>query len=137
MFNMLKQEQTRTRTRPLKVLLVDDELSTQKMVGRRLEASGYQVLLAGSGRLALELARDQSPDVIVMDIMMPDMSGDDAAFRLKNDERTARIPIIFLTCLVQPNEASESNFKAGENMILPKPMDSGQLISTIEKVVGR
>ena len=124
------------RTKPVKVLLVDDELSTQKMIERRLVANGYEVLLAGDGVEALEVAFDKHPDVIVMDVMLPGMNGDDAAYRLRNDSRTEKIPVIFLTCLVKPGEAVATDYKVGDNVMLPKPCDSARLISMIEKAAG-
>ena len=122
--------------KPVKVLLVDDELSVQKMIERRLSANGYEVVTANDGRHAIQFALEHSPDVIVMDIIMPDMNGDDVAYRLRKDKKTAHIPIIFLTCLVKPNEALASDFVVGENVMLPKPTDSARLISMIEKAVG-
>ncbi len=121
---------------PSVVLLADDEPFLQKLIERRLRANGYLVVLANDGEEALKLAREKHPDVIVMDVMMPKMSGDDVAKELQADSSTSRIPIIFLTCLVRPEEAMEARYHIGRNMMLPKPLDSGTLLSMIKQAVG-
>jgi CheY-like chemotaxis protein len=122
--------------KPLKVLLADDETGVQKMVSRRLVSQGYEVILADDGEQALRLAREKLPDIIVMDVMMPKMNGDEVASELKNDARTAEIPIIFLTCLVKADEAWQSHFVVGNNPMLPKPLDSVRLVSMIESLTA-
>lgn len=121
----------------VKVLLADDEYPVQKMVERRLEANGYEVIVASNGEQALQLARERQPDVIVMDILMPKISGDEVAGTLHKDDRTSHIPIIFLTCLLQPGETTEPNFVVGKDIVLSKPINSARLLETIKKVVGR
>ena len=140
MFDMEKDcfmdQGSKQPTVPSLVLLADDEPSLQKVVERRLRANGYLVILAGDGAEALRLAREKHPDVIVMDVMMPKMSGDNVARELQADARTSNIPIIFLTCLVKSQEAMESRYMVGRNMMLSKPLDSGTLLSMIKKVTG-
>ena len=126
-----------TQHRPIRVLLADDELDVRKMIERRLAAKGYEVIVASDGEQALRLARDRSPDVLVLDIMMPKLPGDAVASELKNDSRTASIPVIFLTCLVGPDEAAKSEFHIGRNLVLPKPLESARLITMIEALVQR
>ena len=120
---------------PSTILLADDEPTLQKLIERRLHANGYWVLVAKDGEEALRLAREKHPDVIVMDIMMPKMNGDDVARRLQSDPGTSKIPVIFLTCLVRPEEAMESRYMIGKNHMLPKPLDSNALLVMIKSVI--
>ena len=133
------QEPVKTgdKNRRVKVLLADDEPAVQQTIKRRLVAIGYEVIIANNGEEALWLARQENPDVIVMDIMMPKMNGDMVAAELKSDQRTIDIPIIFLTCLIQPDEALTPQHTVGNNLMLAKPLDSVRLVAMIEKVVGR
>lgn len=123
--------------KPTRILLADDEFSTQKMIERRLEANGYEVIVANDGQEALRLARERHPDVIVLDIMMPKMSGDEVAQNLQKDTQTSRIPVIFLTCLLRPGEEGNSGFTAAKNWILPKSLDSDELLAMIRRATGR
>src|SRR5438067_1930834 len=80
-----------------KILVVDDERDLVELIALNLQRSGYEYLLAHDGNTGLEMARKQSPDLIVLDLMMPGMSGQDVAARLKGDPSTASIPILMLT----------------------------------------
>ncbi len=123
--------------RPIKILLAEDELSVQKMIRKRLETNGFEVVLANDGEEVLRLAHETHPDMIVMDIIMPKMEGDNVANYLQQNEDTSRIPVIFMTCLVRPEEARRTNYVIGKNIILPKPIDSNQLLSLIKKTLDR
>lgn len=122
--------------RPFKVLLADDEPAIQKVVARRLEANGYQVVVARDGQEALSLARLEKPDAIVLDIMMPKMTGDDVAVKLREDDRTASIPVIFLTCLATPDDPVSAS-GAGTNRMLPKPLNGDELLSILGEMTRR
>src|ERR1041385_7848904 len=78
------------------ILIVDDERDILDLVRYNLQKEGYEVLTARSGKEALEMAR-QNPDLILLDIMMPEYDGLEVLKRLKKDERTSRIPVVFLT----------------------------------------
>ena len=125
------------KKRPARILVAEDEPSVQKMVGKRLEANGYEVILASDGEEALKLAYETDPDLIVMDIIMPKIEGDDVANRLQQNDFTAHIPVIFLTCLVRSEEAAPSKFIIGTNRMLPKPIDTAQLLLMIEQILHR
>jgi two-component system cell cycle response regulator DivK len=85
-------------TEPL-ILVVDDNAQNAKLVRDVLGHAGFRTLEAGSGSEGIALAIEHLPDVILMDVRLPDMDGADAARRLKDDERTAGIPVVALTAL--------------------------------------
>ena len=120
-----------------KVLLADDEPSVQRVLARRLEAQGYQVLTALDGEEALEKARDEHPDVILLDIMLPKKSGNVVAAELREQSDTAEIPVIFITCLVNNDEARVMHYQSGGNRIMGKPIDSRDLVRLIEDATAR
>jgi DNA-binding response OmpR family regulator len=117
-----------------KILLADDEPSVQRVLARRLQAEGYQVVTAADGDEALQKANLERPDVILLDIMLPKKNGNVVAAELREQRDTARIPIIFITCLVNNNEARVMRYQAGGNRIMGKPIDSRDLIELIEEV---
>lgn len=97
------------------VLVVDDEPRNTRLACDVLGAAGFRTLAAGSGADALALAREHVPDVVLMDVRLPDLDGAEAARRLKEDPRTAAIPVVALTALtVAP---------AGFDGHLEKPFD--------------
>jgi len=101
------------------VLIVDDNAKNAKLARDVLHLAGFRTVEAGSGGEALALAVEQQPDVILMDIRLPDMDGTDAARRLKDDARTAGIPVVALTSLT----TSEKSFReAGFDGYLEKPI---------------
>lgn len=103
-----------------KALVIDDEPAIQTLVRLVLEADGWQVLTAGEGRRGLALAREQQPDVILLDVALPDMSGLEVCRQLKSDPATSSIPIAMLTAMAQ--EADRSTATAlGADEYLTKP----------------
>src|SRR5580692_5650800 len=87
-----------------KVLVVEDNELNRKLLEVRLEIHGYEALTTGKGAAALDIAREQQPDLILMDIQLPDISGIEAIRRLKADERTMSIPIIVVSAFAMSYE---------------------------------
>ncbi len=81
-----------------KVLIVDDEPDVLEVLGRRLTQAGYQVIKAQNGEDGILKAKKELPNLIILDIIMPDMDGGSVANKLKEDKTTKDIPIIFLFC---------------------------------------
>lgn len=79
------------------ILIIDDEPINLKILSRKLETEGYEVIVAGSGETGLHLVSKSHPDLILLDIMMPGMDGHEVCRQLKNSPQTEDIPIIFLT----------------------------------------
>ena len=118
------------------ILLVDDEASIRKTVGRRLEREGYRVLTAGSGEEGLRLAAEHLPDLVLLDIMMPKMKGRDVCAKLKADPKTAHIPVIFLTALGLADHI-KAGMDLGADDYIVKPFEADELKERIAICLAR
>ena len=116
-----------------KILLVDDEKDTLIVLEKQLTTAGYAVVTADGGTQALLLAESERPDLIVLDIQMPDMDGGEVANKLKEDSVMKNIPVVYSTCLLSENE----DYKYGGNIMLAKSKDSKELIAVINKVLSK
>ena len=121
---------------PYTILLIDDEASVRKTVGRRLEQQGYRVLAADGGEEGLRLAQAQHPDLVLLDIMMPKMKGRDVCARLKADAATADIPVIFLTALGLADHIQAGMALGAEDYIV-KPFEPAELKERIMVCLAR
>ena len=118
-----------------KILVVDDEKDILKMLEKKLTAEGYSVITASNGHDAVTLARTKSPDLIVLDVVMPNMEGGEVAEKLKEDVRTKNIPIIFLTALLSKNEEYKENHIIAGNITFAKPIDTKELLAQIKRLL--
>ena len=118
------------------ILLADDDEGNRKTLDDYLSNKGYRILLAYNGREALDMVKTHQPDLILMDIQMPEMDGLEAATLIRSDPAIAHIPIIALTALALPNQA-EKCFAAGFDEYLVKPVRFKLLIETIQKLCQR
>lgn len=116
------------------ILVVDDDLATLKLVGLVLDQKGYDVVTARSGEEALERARLQNPDLIVLDIMMPGMDGYEVVQHLRADPSTARLPILMLTAKSDLDDQI-TGFEVGADDYLTKPFHREELVSRVESVL--
>ena len=123
------------REQPL-ILIVDDEEDIRKVLGKRLETAGYRVIAAANGRAGIEMAAREKPDIIIMDVMMPEMNGFEATEVLRSKLETAVIPIIMLTAK-QDKESELAGIKAGADDYLTKPFDKEKLLARIEMLLRR
>lgn len=110
------------------ILIAEDHADSREALGALLEAFGFTVLLAVNGLEAVELARRDHPDLILMDVMMPALDGLEATRRLRTFPDTRDIPIITLTAL---DQARDMAMDAGANDFLAKPINSGVLFSKV------
>ena len=106
------------------------------MLTRRLELKGYRVVLASDGRQGVELAASESPDLILMDMSLPEIDGWEATRRLKNDQSTRGIPVIALTAHAMASDRAKV-LRAGCEEYDTKPVDLQRLLSKIETLLGR
>ncbi len=115
---------------PLTVLVIDDTLSILRLFTRILTEAGYRVLSEPTGHVGITVAQNRHPDMILLDILMPDMSGFEVCGHLKSDERTRDIPIIFISSL---NETSEKirAFEAGGLDYISKPIERREVLARI------
>ena len=115
-----------------KVLLVEDNELNRDMLSRRLQRRGYEVSLAVDGQNALEQAAAQLPDVILMDMDLPVLTGWDATKKLRADPAIRNIPVIALTAHALPADR-ERAMQAGCDAYQSKPIDFTELVSKIEQ----
>jgi CheY-like chemotaxis protein len=116
-----------------KILIVDDEADVLSVLTKRLSGAGYQVIQAQDGRKALALAKKEMPSLIVLDIMMPGMSGAQVGADLKNDPATKDIPVIFLTCLLTRDEEGNIGHEHGGNFFVAKPYRAEEFLQIIRE----
>lgn len=119
-----------------KILIVEDEAMIADNLQALLEAKGYKVFLAKDGKAAVDAARKEKPDIILLDIMLPRLGGFDVCRILRGDSQTTAIKIIVTTGLGRMGDV-ETAFDAGANDYLVKPYDSQRLLHKIEKVLGK
>ena len=121
-----------------KILVVDDEVSLSRMVKLNLEATGrYEVLVENKGSLALQAARKFKPNLILLDIVMPDLEGSEVAQQVKADPELKNTPIVFLTATVTTEEVGMSGGTIGGQPFLAKPVTAAQLVDCIDKHVAK
>lgn len=117
-----------------RILVVDDILANRRLLQAKLEARYFHVIMAENGETALRLAREESPDIILLDIMMPGMDGYEVARQLKADPQTAHIPIVMVTALSQ-QEHRLKGLNAGADDFIIKPFDDFALLSRINALM--
>jgi two-component system, OmpR family, response regulator len=121
-----------------KILVVDDEASLTRMLRRNLEATGkYEVKEENSGARAYASAKQFQPDMVLLDVMLPDMDGGAVAAQIQDDEHLKHIPIVFLTAIIQKEEAEGTGSNIGGRTFIAKPVKLDDLISCIENKLGR
>jgi len=117
-----------------RLLLVDDEVELVEMIKFRLEASGYEVLTANDGQQALEIARREKPDLVILDVMLPKMDGYKVCGLIKKDSRYAHIPVMMFTA-----KAMDADMKLGQEVsadaYLTKPFEPKVLLEKIKELV--
>jgi CheY-like chemotaxis protein len=120
------------------ILIVDDEPEFLKMVKMRLDANGYTVLTASDGQTGVAKAKQLVPDLILIDIMMPNMSGGDVVHLLKADLKTANIPVIFITAVLGRVEEEQNQQINVNNKFYPaisKPFDPEKFLKKIQEAL--
>jgi len=119
-----------------KILVVDNEESITRMIKLNLERTGrYDVATQNKGLLAVETAREYMPDLIFLDVMMPDMGGDEIATLIQEDDELKHINIVFLTAIVTRDETANGQNEIGGFLFLAKPVSTEDLVHTIEEVL--
>jgi two-component system alkaline phosphatase synthesis response regulator PhoP len=123
----------------IKVLIIDDEVDFCYFVQKNLTQNGlFDVFVATNGNDGIKIAKNEKPDIILLDLFMPDMPGEDVADALKENVFTAKIPILFVTALATNDDVTEgAENKIGNNYILPKPIRTKKLIETIMKILNK
>ena len=117
-----------------KIMIVDDEEAFARAVKVNLESTNaYTVRIENKGALALQAIREFSPDLILLDIVMPDVQGSEVAAQLKEDAQCKNIPVVFLTALVTNKETDNSYSQISDYPFIAKPVKVETLIACIEE----
>ena len=119
-----------------KILIVDDEKDALFILEKELAARGYSIIVADNGNDALNLAKSEHPDLIILDIWMPGMDGPEVAAKLGEDPKTKDIPVIFLTCLFQKREGEEQGRVVAGKVLIAKPYSIEGLSAQIERLAN-
>ena len=119
-----------------RVLVADDDRDIRELVAFKLGQAGFVVETAEDGVQALAAALQDRPDLAVLDVMMPGLSGLDVARQLRADGRTATVPIILLTARAQESDV-EGGFAAGVDDYVIKPFSPRELLSRVQAVLAR
>ena len=114
------------------VLVVDDDERNMKLFRDVLQASGYRTLEAATGQQAVELALEHRPDLVLMDIQLPDFDGVEALQRLRADERFSSVPVLALTAQAMDGDR-ERFLAAGFDGYLSKPVDIAEFVATVKR----
>ncbi|WP_226704639.1 twitching motility response regulator PilH [Microbulbifer elongatus] len=118
-----------------RVLIVDDSPTETHKLTTILEKNGHAVLTATNGENGVDVAREQRPDVILMDIVMPGLNGFQATRQLSKGDQTSGIPVVIVTTKDQDTDRVWG-MRQGARAYLTKPVDEGKLLGTIEEVLA-
>ncbi len=120
---------------PRKILVADDSLTIQKVVELTFSDADYQLTCVSNGRLALDRVRDDPPDLILADVVMPEKNGYEVCEAIKRDPATAGIPVVLLAGTFEPFDRERAE-RLGCDAIVSKPFDSQQLFRKVEELLG-
>ncbi len=117
------------------VLIVDDDAGVRTLVRMTLEGSDYELLEADDGRSALQLARERRPDLVLLDVMLPDLSGIDICRAIKADDDLAPVKVVMLSAKAQAADISDAE-TVGADDYFTKPFSPLGLLDKVESMLG-
>ena len=117
-----------------KILVIDDDLDTLNILRIKLEAHQYEVITGRDGQEALSLIREHRPDLIIMDVMMPKLSGFKATRLIKFDAKSKHIPLIILTARTQDADRT-LGLEVGADVYVTKPLEPEELLKEVERLL--
>lgn len=118
-----------------KILLVEDNEDNRDMLSRRLKRRGFEIVLAGDGATAVQLATAERPDLVLMDMSLPVLDGWEASRRIRNEPATRDLPIIALTAHAMASDR-EKSLEAGCDDFDTKPVDLARLLEKIDRLLA-
>src|ERR1700690_927850 len=119
-----------------KILIIDDDVDTLRLVGLMLQRQGYQISAATNGEQGLAKALEERPDLILLDVMMPDMAGYEVTRRLRKNPATQFTPILMFTAKTQLDD-KVTGFEVGADDYLTKPTHPAELQAHVRALLGR
>ena len=120
----------------MKILAVEDDASVLAVTKQRLESAGYEVLTAVEGKEGLKKARSENPDLIILDLLLPNLNGYQICAMLKKDIKYQNIPIVMLTSRIHTKDIAEG-FKVGADAYITKPYDSEGLLNQVKTLLAK
>jgi CheY-like chemotaxis protein/MinD-like ATPase involved in chromosome partitioning or flagellar assembly len=121
---------------PQKILIADDDVETLRLIGLMLQRQGFEIAAASNGVQALDMSRNGSPDLIILDVMMPDMDGYQVTRQIRQDASTAEIPILMFTAKSQV-EDKVTGYEAGVDEYITKPIHPAELVARVKALLSR
>lgn len=115
-----------------KIMIVDDDRRVRFVLANMLEKRGHEIIEANSGKTCLKILKDEKPDLILMDIMMPGMDGWDVVKEIKKDKSNEGIPISMLSVKFEDKDKTKSLAEAGADWHIVKPVSRDKLLKTID-----
>ena len=121
-----------------KILAIDDEPGVTRLIKLNLEKTGaYEVLTVNEPGSALAAAKQFKPDLILLDVMMPNLDGGDVASQFESDPEVKSVPIVFLTAIVTKKEAGPEGLRSSGKRFLAKPISLEELVHAIEEILNQ
>ena len=120
----------------MRVLVVDDIPVNVILLAERLKLASYQVVTATSGEEALKIIRQSPPDIVLLDVMMPGMSGYDVCRSIRSEEKFARLPVVMVTALDKDSDRKDG-LEAGADEFLTKPVEDDALFPAMQRAARK
>ena len=114
------------------ILIVDDEKLTRSLLQRNIVLAGYDVVVASNGNEALKKIEEYTPDLIVVDLVMPEMNGFETCRHIRSNDRTKKTPVIVVSALQSQSDIAEAK-NSGADVFLTKPVKPGDFINEVKK----
>ena len=118
-----------------RVLIAEDEPNIVESLSFLLERAGFEVLVESDGREALQAARANVPDVLILDVMLPGLDGYEILRQLKSDDNTSALPVLMLTAKGQ-REDRETALKCGADLFITKPFSNAEIVEAVQNLAG-
>jgi two-component system alkaline phosphatase synthesis response regulator PhoP len=119
-----------------KILVIEDDPATSRLVDYSLRHEGYQVITASNGLEGVRKALSESPDLVILDVMLPGMDGFEICHRLRSEPTTANLPILMFSAKAQEID-KETGIKVGADDYLTKPAAPAEIVSRVEKLLAK
>ena len=119
-----------------KILIIEDDPATQRLVDYSLKQEGYEIITASNGLEGIRKALGESPDLIILDVMLPGMDGFEICFRLRSEPATAKMPILMFSAKAQEID-KDTGIKVGADDYLIKPSAPADIVNRVEKLLAK
>lgn len=119
-----------------KILVIEDDPATSRLVDYSLRHEGYQVITASNGLEGVRKALSESPDLVILDVMLPGMDGFEICHRLRSETTTAHLPILMFSAKAQEID-KDTGIKVGADDYLTKPAAPAEIVSRVEKLLAK